>query len=105
MRSGSAVVLLLVFSGVLGLLIGSFLNVVVHRVPVGASVVSPPSRCPGCEHPIRARHNVPVLGWVVLRGRCADCQLPISARYPLVESMTAGLFVLVTWRAVQLSQV
>jgi leader peptidase (prepilin peptidase)/N-methyltransferase len=99
------VILLLLLAGLLGLLIGSFLNVVVHRVPVGASVVSPPSRCPGCEHPIRARHNVPVLGWVVLRGRCADCQLPISARYPLVESMTAGLFVLVTWRAVQLSQV
>jgi leader peptidase (prepilin peptidase) / N-methyltransferase len=98
------VVLLLVLAGVLGLLIGSFLNVVIHRVPVGASVVSPPSRCPGCEQQIRARHNVPVLGWLVLRGKCADCGLPISVRYPLVELLTGVLFVLVTWRAVQLGQ-
>lgn len=97
-------VLLLLLTGLLGVLIGSFLNVVVHRVPVGASVVSPPSRCPGCEQPIRARHNVPVLGWLVLRGRCADCGLPISVRYPLVESLTGGLFVLVTWRAGQLGE-
>jgi leader peptidase (prepilin peptidase)/N-methyltransferase len=98
------VILLLVLAGVLGLLIGSFLNVVVHRVPVGASVVSPPSHCPGCERPIRARHNIPVMGWLVLRGRCADCGLPISVRYPLVEMLTGVLFVLVTWRLVQLGQ-
>ncbi len=97
-------VLLLVLSGLLGLAIGSFLNVVVHRVPVGASVVSPPSHCPRCENPIRNRHNVPVVGWLVLRGRCADCGLPIPVRYPLVELLTAVLFVLVTWRALQLEQ-
>ena len=102
--SWSTVVLLLLLSGLLGLAIGSFLNVVIHRVPVGASVVSPPSHCPRCEHPIRARHNVPVVGWLVLRGKCADCGLPIPARYPLVELLTAVLFVLVTWRAVQLDQ-
>jgi leader peptidase (prepilin peptidase) / N-methyltransferase len=96
------VVLLLLLSGLLGLAIGSFLNVVIHRVPVGASVVSPPSHCPSCETPIRARHNVPVVGWLVLRGRCADCALPIPVRYPLVELLTAVVFVLVTWRAVQL---
>ena len=97
-------VLLLVFAGVLGLAVGSFLNVVIHRVPAGLSVVSPPSHCPDCETPIRARHNVPVAGWVLLRGRCADCRTPISTRYPLVEAITGALFLLVTWRAVQLGQ-
>jgi leader peptidase (prepilin peptidase)/N-methyltransferase len=104
MRSGSTVVLLLVMTGLLGVLIGSFLNVVIHRVPVGASVVSPPSHCPGCERPIRPQHNVPVLSWLALGGKCADCRLPIPVRYPLVELLTAVLFVLVTWRAVELDQ-
>ena len=85
-------------SGVLGLLIGSFLNVVVHRVPRGESVVSPPSACPRCGHLIRARHNVPVLGWLMLRGRCLDCGSAISARYPLVEAGTGALFALAGWR-------
>jgi leader peptidase (prepilin peptidase)/N-methyltransferase len=98
------VVLLLVVAGMLGLVIGSFLNVVIHRVPVGASVVSPPSHCPGCERPIRPQHNVPVLSWLALGGKCADCRLPIPVRYPLVELLTAVLFVLVTWRAVELDQ-
>ncbi|MDQ2956901.1 MAG: prepilin peptidase, partial [Actinomycetota bacterium] len=57
----------------LGLAIGSFLNVVIYRVPRQLSLVRPPSACPSCERPIRNRHNVPVLGWLVLRGRCADC--------------------------------
>jgi leader peptidase (prepilin peptidase)/N-methyltransferase len=82
----------------LGLAVGSFLNVVIHRVPRGESVVSPPSRCPRCGTPIRARHNIPVLGWLVLRGRCADCRTPISARYPLVELGTGLLFAALTWR-------
>jgi leader peptidase (prepilin peptidase)/N-methyltransferase len=94
----------LAVAGVLGLAIGSFLNVVVHRVPIGASVVSPPSSCPVCDARIRARHNVPVAGWLVLRGRCADCAEPIPVRYPLVELLTGALFVLVTWRAVQLGE-
>src|SRR5205085_3397993 len=101
---GGPVVPLLILVGLLGLAIGSFLNVVVHRVPAGRSVVSPGSHCPGCSTPIRARHNVPVAGWLLLRGRCADCAEPIPARYPLVEALTAVLFVLVTWRAVQLDQ-
>jgi leader peptidase (prepilin peptidase)/N-methyltransferase len=88
--------LLLVF--LLGLAVGSFLNVVIHRVPRGESVVSPASRCPRCGTPIRARHNVPVLGWLILRGRCADCGTPISARYPLVELGTGLLFAALTWR-------
>jgi leader peptidase (prepilin peptidase)/N-methyltransferase len=85
-------------AGVLGLVIGSFLNVVSHRVPRSESVVSPPSACPSCGTPIRNRHNVPVLGWLVLRGRCYDCGLPISARYPIVEAATGLLFALVGLR-------
>lgn len=84
--------------GLLGLVIGSFLNVVIHRVPRDESLVRPGSRCPHCGCTIRGRHNVPVLGWLLLRGRCADCSAPISARYPLVEAGTAALFVAVTAR-------
>ena len=87
-----------VVAGLFGLAIGSFLNVVIYRVPVGESVVSPPSRCPSCGSPIRHRHNVPVVGWLLLRGRCFDCRAPISARYPLVEAATGVLFAAVTWR-------
>jgi len=82
-------------AAVLGLAVGSFLNVVVYRVPNGLSVVAPASACPSCGHEIRARDNVPVLSWLVLRGRCRDCSAPISARYPLVEMATAALFALV----------
>lgn len=85
-------------SAVLGLVIGSFLNVVAHRVPRGESVVNPPSACPDCGQLIRARHNVPVLGWFVLRGRCYDCGTRISARYPLVEAGTGVLFGVTGWR-------
>jgi leader peptidase (prepilin peptidase)/N-methyltransferase len=83
-----------VITGVLGLVVGSFLNVVAHRVPRGESIVSPPSACPRCHALIRTRHNIPVLGWLVLRGRCYDCGLPISARYPIVEAATGLLFAL-----------
>jgi leader peptidase (prepilin peptidase)/N-methyltransferase len=82
------------YSGILGLLIGSFLNVVVHRVPRNESVVRPPSHCPSCQHEIRNRHNIPVLGWLMLRGKCFDCGEPISARYPLVEAGTGIAFAL-----------
>jgi leader peptidase (prepilin peptidase)/N-methyltransferase len=84
--------LLAAFSGVLGLIIGSFLNVVIWRVPRGESVVRPPSHCPGCDQPIATRDNVPVLSWLLLRGRCRNCGTRISARYPLVELATALLF-------------
>lgn len=79
-------------AGLLGLAVGSFLSVVIYRVPAGLSVVSPPSACPRCGHEIRNRHNVPVFGWLVLRGRCYDCHARISARYPLVEAATGALF-------------
>ncbi|EYR64430.1 peptidase A24 [Actinotalea ferrariae CF5-4] len=85
-------------TAVLGLLVGSFLNVVVWRVPRGESVVRPPSACPACSRPIRRRDNVPVVSWLLLRGRCRDCSAPISARYPLVEAATAAAFALVAWR-------
>jgi leader peptidase (prepilin peptidase)/N-methyltransferase len=84
--------------GILGLLIGSFLNVVVYRVPAGLSLVSPGSACPACGHPVRSRDNVPVLSWLLLRGRCRDCDAPISVRYPLVELATGLLFALTGWR-------
>lgn len=83
-------------AGLLGLVVGSFLNVVIHRVPRGESLVRPGSHCPACQAPVRARHNVPILSWLLLRGRCADCAAPISIRYPLVEAGTAALFMAVT---------
>ena len=85
-----------VLVGLLGLVVGSFLNVVVHRVPAGRSVVRPRSACPACGHEIRARDNIPVASWLVLRGRCRDCREPVSARYPLVELGTGLLFAAVT---------
>lgn len=89
---------LLCIVAVLGLAVGSFLNVVIHRVPRDEPLARPRSRCPQCGAAVRSRHNIPVLGWVALRGRCADCRAPISARYPLVEALTAVLFVAVTAR-------
>ena len=89
--------ILLVFAGLLGLAIGSFLNVVVYRVPAGKSL-TPDSACPKCGTAIRKRDNIPVLSWLMLRGRCRGCAQPISARYPLVEAGTAIAFVLVTAR-------
>lgn len=85
--------------GVLGALVGSFLNVVAYRVPLRRSVVSPPSACPSCGARIRARDNVPVVSWLVLGGRCRDCRARISPRYPLVELVTAVAFGLVAWWA------
>ncbi|WP_275263109.1 prepilin peptidase [Kineococcus radiotolerans] len=81
-----------------GVLVGSFLNVVVHRVPSGESVVAPASRCPVCGHAIRRRDNVPILSWLFLRGRCRDCGAPVSVRYPLVEGGTGLVFAVVALR-------
>jgi leader peptidase (prepilin peptidase)/N-methyltransferase len=93
---------LLVFMLLLGLVVGSFANVVAYRVPRGESVVRPASRCPGCETAILPRHNVPVVGWLVLGGRCASCQMRISPRYPVVEAVTGLLFAVTTLRLAQL---
>lgn len=109
-----------VIAGVLGLLVGSFLNVVIHRLPkmlerqwagecaeyTGQALepqepfnlVVPRSRCPRCGHVIRWYENIPVVSWLVLRGRCSECKSPISLRYPLVELITAGFFALCGWR-------
>ncbi len=77
-----------------GASIGSFLNVCIWRLPRGESLFHPPSRCPRCDARIAAYDNVPVLGWLWLRGRCRNCAGPISARYPLVEAATGALFAL-----------
>ena len=82
---------------IFGLCIGSFLNVVIHRLPRGASVVTPPSRCPGCNYQLQWSDNVPVLSWVFLRGRCRKCKAPISIRYPIVEILTMLMFLLHLW--------
>lgn len=85
--------MLLLICGVLGLVVGSFLNVVIWRVPRHESVVAPRSHCPGCDATLTPLENVPVVSWVALRGRCRHCGTRISLRYPLVELLTAGLWV------------
>ena len=85
-------VALVVGLGLFGLIFGSFLNVVIYRVPRGESIVAPRSRCPSCGTTLGALDNIPVVSYVVLRGRCRTCQAPISAQYPIVELSTAALF-------------
>ena len=107
-------------AGVLGLMVGSFLNVVVHRLPImmerewaaqcaelrgeeavpgePLSLARPRSRCPGCGHAISAMENIPVFSWLFLRGRCRGCKAPISVRYPVTEALTSLLFAFVAWR-------
>jgi len=82
-----------VVCGLIGLCVGSFLNVVIYRVPRRESVIRPRSHCPSCDTPIADRDNVPVVSWLVLRGRCRSCRARISIRYPIVEVGTAALFV------------
>jgi leader peptidase (prepilin peptidase)/N-methyltransferase len=82
-------------TAVLGAAIGSFLNVVAYRLPQRKSLIAPGSQCPGCATPIKPYDNVPVLGWLLLRGRCRSCHERISPRYPLVEALTAALAVAV----------
>ncbi|MFZ1062923.1 MAG: prepilin peptidase [Acidimicrobiales bacterium] len=84
--------LLIGVCALLGLVVGSFLNVVIYRVPRHESIITPRSRCPVCETPIRERDNIPVVSWILLRGKCRSCRAPISVRYPLVEVTTALLF-------------
>ena len=79
--------------GLLGLLVGSFLNVVIYRLPRGESLLRPASRCPGCGTPIKPWENIPVVSWLILRGRCRSCGASISARYPVIEALTAAAFV------------
>jgi leader peptidase (prepilin peptidase)/N-methyltransferase len=113
-------VLLMATTGLLGLCVGSLLNVVIHRLPkmmeagwreecaalegreppakVTYNLFTPPSACPSCATPIRAIHNIPVVSWLVLRGKCAKCAAPISARYPMVELLGGAVAILLAWR-------
>jgi leader peptidase (prepilin peptidase)/N-methyltransferase len=84
------------YAALIGASAGSFLNVVIWRVPRGESIVSPPSHCPRCGERIKARDNIPIVSWLLLRGRCRNCGEPISARYPLVEALVAVLFAAIT---------
>jgi leader peptidase (prepilin peptidase)/N-methyltransferase len=81
-----------------GSMVGSFLNVCIHRIPRDSSIILPPSRCPSCNAPIKARDNIPIISFILLGGRCRRCGTRISPRYPLVEALNALLYVLVLWR-------
>jgi len=84
--------------GFVGAIIGSFLNVCIWRIPREESIVFPASHCPVCSHPIRFFDNIPIISWLILRGRCRDCGASITPRYPLVEALTAVLAVLLYWK-------
>jgi leader peptidase (prepilin peptidase)/N-methyltransferase len=88
----------MVYAGLVGACVGSFLNVCVYRWPADLSVIRPPSRCGSCGTPIKWYDNVPVLGWLWLRGKCRACGVRISIQYPLVELFTAALWVMAAWR-------
>lgn len=88
----------LIAAAILGLLIGSFLNVVIHRVPLGESIVFPASRCPNCETAIRPWDNIPVVSFLLLKGRCRKCGASISWRYPAVELLTAAIFAAIVYK-------
>ena len=90
--------MLAAFCGLLGLIFGSFANVVIHRVPRGESIARPPSACPGCGTPITPRDNIPVVSWLLLQGRCRSCGEPIARRYPMVELGMGVLFAAVAAR-------
>jgi leader peptidase (prepilin peptidase) / N-methyltransferase len=87
----------LLLGAAIGLCIGSFLNVVIYRVPIGQSIVTPPSRCRKCGYQLQWYDNIPVLSWLFLRGRCRKCGVGVSMQYPIVELITGALFVLVIW--------
>ena len=87
-----------IVSFVLGAIVGSFLNVCIWRIPEEKSILFPSSHCPKCQKPIRPFDNIPILSWLILRGRCRDCGEPISPRYPLVELLTAVLSLAIFWK-------
>jgi len=86
------------FIFLIGSAIGSFLNVVIYRIPLGKSIISPPSSCPNCGERIKPYHNIPIFGWIILKGKCANCKAPISIRYPIIEFLTGILAVLVFYK-------
>ena len=86
------------FLFILGSAIGSFLNVVIYRVPLGKSIINPPSSCPKCGARIKPWHNIPIFGWIILGGKCANCKQPISIRYPIIEFLTGILAVVIFYK-------
>src|SRR5438309_5983271 len=84
--------ILITFVFILGAVVGSFLNVVVWRLPRGESLITPPSHCPKCNTPLAWYDNIPVFGWIMLKGRCRYCNQAISPRYPIIEAVTGCLF-------------
>src|ERR1700734_649119 len=96
-KSFSLLVLTISCAGLIGVFVGSFLNVVIYRTPLGLSVNSPRSFCPTCERQLAWWENIPIVSWIGLKGRCRTCGTPISIRYPLVELSTGIVFALVTW--------
>lgn len=97
--SSTGALLVVIYGVVIGGAVGSFLNVVAYRLPLGMNLSRPGSRCPKCKRPIRPWHNVPVLGWLMLRGKCRDCGAPISPRYPIVELLVAAASAIVVWKS------
>ncbi len=97
--TGAPEIFAYIFVFILGAVVGSFLNVVIHRVPNEQSIVFPNSACPSCGTAIKSYDNIPILSWLILRGKCRACSQPISARYPAVELLNALLWVLVYWHA------
>ena len=89
---------LAIYVTMLGTAVGSFLNVCIHRLPLGLSLAWPASHCPSCRAPVKPYDNIPILSYLWLRGRCAGCKTRISARYPAIELFTGVLFALVGWR-------
>lgn len=87
----------LILVGILGLCVGSFLNVCIYRLPRGQSIMSPPSRCPQCGRTLRWFDNIPVVSWLALRGRCGQCGARISMQYPVIEIVTALVWLLIAW--------
>ena len=98
MRDQGLFAILCFFSFALGACIASFLNVVIWRVPRGESIVSPPSHCPKCSAAIKWYQNIPILSWLALRGKCANCRAPISPRYILIEALGGALFLAAFWK-------
>jgi len=91
-------ILIYFFLFLFGISIGSFLNVVIYRIPLGKSIISPPSSCPKCGKRIKSWHNIPILGWLILKGKCANCGNKISIRYPIIELLTGILAILIYYK-------
>lgn len=91
-------IVIYIITFVFGATIGSFLNVCIHRLPRNLSIISPSSRCPSCQSPIRPCDNIPILSYIILKGRCRDCKTLISPRYPIVESLNALMYIFTIWK-------